>query len=556
MLTNLSLKDFAVVTASQLGFSQGFTVVTGETGAGKSLIVDALLCISGTRADSGMVRHGAERAEIAAEFDLSDAPQAQTWLEQNELNDGQECFLRRVIKADGGSKAWINGRSATLGQLSELCSGLLEIHGQHEQQSLLDRSKQLDLLDEFAQQQALKQKVRQQHRQWLQINAELNQLQKRGDVSEQIEYIQHQLNELQSISLDPEHIQTELDKHKRQSQFTDLVSDCAMALSLLQSDNELSARHQLRSSMTQLNKWQESEPSIAESLALLESADIQVHEAINLLQNFSENIELDDQQLLLLESQIATWHELSRKHRVPVLELQNKAVQLESELNELRQSNSRVAALQVQLTDVKNHWLILANELSQKRKSATKSLSKIVSELMAELGMSGGVFDVQLNQNESDEPESQGLERCEFLVSANPGQPTKALRKVASGGELARISLAIEVATLGMDPTPTMVFDEVDSGIGGAVAEVVGQKLRALGKQCQVLCVTHLAQVASLGHQHYLVSKFSEKNNTESDVKTLKAKERVEEIARMMGGVELSPQSRDHAKVMLNHGLS
>ncbi len=555
MLINLSLKDFAVVTTSQLGFSQGFTVVTGETGAGKSLIVDALLCISGTRADSGMVRHGAERAEIAAEFNLSDAPQAQAWLEQNEFNDAQECLLRRVIKADGGSKAWINGRSATLGQLSELCSGLLEIHGQHEQQSLLDRSKQLDLLDEFAQQQALKQKVRQQHRQWLQINAEINQLQKRGDVSEQIEYMQHQLNELQNLSLDPEYIQAELDKHKRQSQSTQLVSACAMALSLLQDDEQLSARHQLRSSMAQLNSWQESEPIIAEVLALLESADIQVHEAFIQLQNFSENIELDDQQLLLLEQQISAWHELSRKHRVPVLELQNKAVQLEIELNELRQSNSRVADLQVQLNDANKQWLIYANALSLERKTAAEALSKAVSALMTELGMAGGVFEAQLSPNDSDEPQTQGLERCEFLVSANPGQPTKALRKVASGGELARISLAIEVATLGMDPTPTMVFDEVDSGIGGAVAEVVGQKLRALGKQCQVLCVTHLAQVASLGHQHYLVSKFSAQNNTESHVKPLKDKDRIEEIARMMGGLELSTQSRDHAKVMLNHGL-
>jgi DNA repair protein RecN (Recombination protein N) len=554
MLTNLSLKDFAVVTTSQLGFCQGFTVVTGETGAGKSLIVDALLCISGSRADSGMVRYGADRAEIAAEFDLNDAPQALAWLIENELNDGSECLVRRVIKADGGSKAWINGRNATLSQLNELCSGLLEIHGQHEQQSLLDRNKQLDLLDEFAQQHELKQQVRQLHRSWLQINAEITALQKRGDVSEQIEYMQHQLSELQALTIDPEHIQVELDKHKRQSQSTQLVSDCAMALTLLQGDEGLSARNQLRSSIAQLNKWQDSEPKLTEVLALLESADIQMHDAINQLQDFSENIELDDQQLLLLESQIATWHELSRKHRVPVLELQDKATRLEIELNDLHQSNSRVAGLQLQLKEAKQQWLLLADKLSLKRQKAAESLSIIVSQLMTELGMTGGIFEVQLNHNENDEPQSQGLERCEFLVSANPGQPTRALRKVASGGELARISLAIEVATLGMDPTPTMVFDEVDSGIGGAIAEVVGQKLRALGKQCQVLCVTHLAQVASLGHQHYLVSKFSEQNNTQSQVKALKDKDRIEEIARMMGGAALSSQSRDHAEVMLNHG--
>ncbi|HWS40034.1 MAG TPA: DNA repair protein RecN, partial [Arenimonas sp.] len=218
------------------------------------------------------------------------------------------------------------------------------------------------------------------------------------------------------------------------------------------------------------------------------------------------------------------------------------------------QANSRVASLQKQLIEAKLEWLNTAQTLSLKRKAAAISLSETVSQLMAELGMTGGLFEVQLSLNDNDEPHSHGLERCEFLVSANPGQPVKALRKVASGGELARISLAIEVATLGLDPTPTMVFDEVDSGIGGAIAEVVGQKLRALGKQCQVLCVTHLAQVASLGHQHYLVAKRSEQNSTQSYVIALENESRIEEIARMMGGIALSSQSLDHAEAMLNHG--
>ncbi len=554
MLTHLSLKDFAVVTTSQLSFSHGFTVVTGETGAGKSLIVDALLCLTGARADVGMVRFGAERAELTAEFDLNDAPLAQAWLAENELNDGGECLLRRVIKADGGSKAWINGRNATLSQLNELGAGLLEIHGQHEQQNLLERGKQLDLLDEFAQQHKLKQNVRQLHRIWLQINNEINMLQKRGDVSDQIAFMQHQLSELQAHVLDPEIIQNELAKHKRQSQSTQLLSTCATTLSLLQGDESLSARTQVRSSIAQLSKWQESEPVLADALALLETADIQLHEAINQLQDFSESIELDDQALVLLESQISHWHELSRKHRVQIFELQNKALQIESELNDLQQSNARVASLQKQLIEAKQHWQHEAKTLSLKRQSAAKDLSKTVSQLMSELGMAGGLFDIQLTLNDNDEPHAHGLERCEFLVSANPGQPTKALRKVASGGELARISLAIEVATLGMDPTPTMVFDEVDSGIGGAIAEVVGQKLRTLGLQCQVLCVTHLAQVASLGHQHLLVRKQSAEQHTESQVQVLENKDRIEEIARMMGGVALSVQSRAHAEAMLDHG--
>lgn len=501
-----------------------------------------------------MVRFGAERAEISAEFDLQDAPLALAWLEQNELNDGSECLIRRVIKADGGSKAWINGRNVTISQLSELGAGLLEIHGQHDQQNLLERAKQLDLLDEFAQQHELKQKVRQCHRVWLQIDTEIKTLQKRGDVSDQIEFLQHQLNELQTQELDPEFMQSELAKHKRQSQSTQLLNACTSALVFLQGDENLSACNQVRSSIAQLSKWQDNEPALAEALTLLETAEIHLHEAISQLQSFSENIELDDQTLHLLESQISHWHELSRKHRVPIFELQAKANQIGNELNDLQQANSRVASLQKQLIEAKLEWLNTAQTLSLKRKAAAISLSETVSQLMAELGMTGGLFEVQLNLNDNDEPHSHGLERCEFLVSANPGQPVKALRKVASGGELARISLAIEVATLGLDPTPTMVFDEVDSGIGGAIAEVVGQKLRALGKQCQVLCVTHLAQVASLGHQHYLVAKRSEQNSTQSYVIALENESRIEEIARMMGGIALSSQSLDHAEAMLNHG--
>lgn len=554
MLTQLSLKDFAVVTNSQLRFGNGFTVVTGETGAGKSLIVDALLCLSGARADTGMVRFGADRAELTAIFELQNAPLAQAWLAENELNEGHECILRRIIKADGGSKAWINGRSVTLGQLSELGQELLEIHGQHEQQHLLHRPMQLDLLDEFAKHSTLASAVRDLHRSWLKISHEIHQCQKDGNQSDQLEYIQHQLHDLQSHSLDPECIQSALAKHKRHSQSTELLNACHAALLLLHGEDAYSTRTQLRTSISQLSRWQEAEPVLAETVSLLESADIQLHEAISQLQDLSENIELDEQELLQLETQISHWHELARKHRVPMLELQNVAFELETKVKQFSQSSEHIEQLQRQLKETQAQWQLNAQQLSQQRQQSVKQLSSMVTALMAELGMIGGQFDVHLEPNESPEPQANGLERCEFMVSSNPGQPTKALRKVASGGELARISLAIEVATLGMDPTPTMVFDEVDSGIGGAIAEVVGQKLRALGQQCQVLCVTHLAQVASLSHHHLVVRKQSADNQTESQVKALEQNERVEEIARMMGGIALSEQSRAHAEVMLNHG--
>ena len=556
MLTHLSLKDFAVVSASQLGFGPGFTVVTGETGAGKSLLVDALLCLTGARAEGGMVRHGAERAELSAEFGLDDAPQALAWLQHNDYDEGQDCLIRRVIRADGGSKAWINGRNATLSQLSELGACLLEIHGQHEQQSLLERRKQLGLLDEFAQADALARSVQQAHRHWLDIRQQLDALQARGDVSERIDYLQHQLAELRRQPLEPELIETALTRHKRHSQSAQLMAACSSAAQLLDGEENGSALALLSAGMVQIGRWQDSDAGLAEVHGMLESADVQLKEALSQLRHLQEGIELDAGEIAELEAQLSHWHELSRKHRVPLHGLQAKTGELDEELDSLRGAGDKAERLSLELTAAAQTWRQAADALSQTRRDASVALSAAVSALMAELGMSGGRFEVALEANADESPQAHGLERCEFMVSANPGQPPRALRKVASGGELARISLAIEVATLGLDPTPSMVFDEVDSGIGGAIAEVVGQKLRALGGQCQVLCVTHLAQVASLGHQHYQVHKIIGDGSTESLVTVLDKKQRVEEIARMIGGVALSAQSRAHAEAMLDHGQS
>lgn len=552
----MSLKDFAVVSASQLAFSPGFTVVTGETGAGKSLLVDALLCLTGTRAEGGMVRHGAERAELSAEFGLGDAPEAMAWLQHNAYDDGQDCLIRRVIRADGGSKAWINGRNATLSQLSELGAFLLEIHGQHEQQSLLERRKQLGLLDDFGQSGTAAKSVQLTYRHWLDVRQQLDALQARGDVSERIEYLQHQLAELRRQPLEPELIETAVTRHKRHSQSAQLMAACSSAAQLLDGDDDGSALGLLRAGMVQIGRWQDSDAGLAEVHGMLESADVQMKEALSQLRHLQEGIELDPAEIAELEAQLSHWHDLSRKHRVPLGQLHEKSGELDAELEHLRGAGEKTERLGIELTAAAQAWRQAAETLSQARHKAAAALSTAVSALMDELGMSGGRFVAMLEANDGEAPQGHGLERCEFLVSANPGQPPRALRKVASGGELARISLAIEVATLGLDPTPTMVFDEVDSGIGGAVAEVVGQKLRALGNGCQVLCVTHLAQVASLGHQHYQVQKVIGNGSTESLVTVLDGERRVEEIARMMGGKALTPQTLAHAKAMLDHAQS
>ncbi|MEY3359306.1 MAG: repair protein RecN [Pseudomonadota bacterium] len=556
MLTQLQLTNFAVVSANDLALFDGFTVVTGETGAGKSLIVDALLCLTGARADSGMVRFGSERAELSAVFDLADASEALAWLKENDCDEDGECQLRRVIRADGGSKAWINGRNATLSQLAELGALLLEIHGQHEQQHLLERRKQLGLLDEFGQAGKQAGQVQMLARHWNVLQQQIDRLQSQGDVSARIAELDHQLQELNRQPIDPANIAEASARHKRHSQSHQLLAATASALAQLDGDETANGLALLQSGAAQLSRWQADEPVLAGVVELLESASIQVKEAVSELQQWQEGIELDAGELAALEAQLSHWHELARRHRVPMESLQEKADALQQELDGLRGAGDTLNALLAERKTAAAEWQNAAAHLSTTRRQASDRLGVSVSSLMAELGMAGGQFVVELEANADEQPQLHGAERCEFLVSANPGQPPRPLRKVASGGELARISLAIEVATLGLDPTPTMVFDEVDAGIGGAVAEVVGQKLRALGKGCQVLCVTHLAQVASLGHQHLRVAKQSDGASTESQVQTLDGDARVQEIARMMGGKTLTAQTLAHAAAMLDHGQS
>jgi DNA repair protein RecN (Recombination protein N) len=554
MLTQIRLKDFAVVSANELTLAQGFTVVTGETGAGKSLLVDALLCLTGARADTGMVRFGAERAELAAEFDLVDAPAAREWLAEQAMDEDGQCQLRRVMRADGGSKAWINGRNATLSQLAELGGLLLEIHGQHEQQQLLERRKQLGLLDDFAQAGAQAAEVMALARRWNGVQMEIDRLQAQGDVSARISELEHQLQELNRQTIEPAEITDAVARHKRHSQSHQLLAATAAALAQLDGDDASTGLALLQSGKAQLGRWQADEPVLAAVVELLESASIQVKEAVSQLQQWQDGIELDPTELMALESQLSHWHELARRHRVPMEGLQDKADSLQQELHGLASAGDRLKGLVSEQAAVAANWQAAAKQLSETRHRAALQLDASISGLMAELGMAGGRFVAELETNADSRPQSHGLERVEFLVSANPGQPPKPLRKVASGGELARISLAIEVATLGLDPTPTMVFDEVDSGIGGAIAEVVGRKLRALGQNRQVLCVTHLAQVASLGHQHLQVAKQHDGQQTESQVQALQGEARIQEIARMMGGATITPKTIAHAADMLNNG--
>ncbi len=551
MLRHLTIKDFAVVRATDMEFGPGMTVISGETGAGKSLLVDALGFLSGLRADAGVVRHGAQRAELSAEFELPAKAPALTWLVEHALDESGQCQLRRVLRADGGSRSWINGRSVTLSQLSELAGLLVEIHGQHEHQSLLSRSSQLALLDAFAGSHTQLANVQKAAVAWNTLLAERERLTAQGNVSDRLNYLQHQLEELSREELSSASIETLVATHRRQAHASSLIQACDDGLARLSGEDSPSAGRLLLQTRAELARVVNHEPRLGEVDGMLESAQIQLDEALGLLSQIRDELDVDPEQFDRAERRLTRLHDLARKHRVTPEQLEEVATRIEQELEGLRGAGERLAGLNTEIEAARQAWRTAAAALTKARTKAATTLAKKTSALIGELGMGGGKLEVQLEPNEADRPDPQGAERVELLVAANAGQPPRPLRKVASGGELSRISLAIEVAALGSDAVPTMIFDEVDSGIGGAVADIVGKKLHDLGRERQVLCVTHQPQVAAQGHAHYRVSKAPVEGMTQSSVESLDAGARQEELARMLGGVEISAEARAAAGKLL-----
>ena len=552
MLSTLFVKDFAIVSAVELQLESGLTVISGETGAGKSLLVDALLLLTGARADAGMVRHGAERAELSATFRLPADSPALAWLREQELDEDEACEVRRIVRADGGSKAWINGRPATVGQVSELTAHLVEIHGQHEHQALLDRTQQLGLLDGFARAQEALQPVRALAQEYAQLKRRREQIAGAAtDPGPRLELLRHQLGELEAEALSPQAYAELIQSHRRLSNASSLIEACARAVARIEGEDGFDLTRSLRQTGADLARFGEDEPRLREAAELLESAAIQASEAAALVAQVQDSLELDPTRLQEIESKLTRLHELGRRHRVDPAELKACAEGIAREIEELEEAGGALSRIETKMQALAADWTTAAAKLTALRTKAAQTLSTDVSALMGELGMAGGRLEIQIEAQAGGEPSPLGAERVEFLVAANAGQPAKPLRRTASGGELSRISLAIEVATLGIDPTPTMVFDEVDTGIGGAVAEIVGQKLRALGAERQVLCVTHLPQVAAQGHHHYSVRKGERDGVTVSAPTRLSSEQRVEEIARMLGGVEITETTLAHARQMV-----
>ena len=555
MLLNLNIIDLAVVDALDLDLDSGMSVLTGETGAGKSILLTALGLALGDRADSGYVRPNSKRAEVNLEFDLSKAPLVRQWLEQQELDDDGHCLVRRTISEDGRSKAYINNRPVNLQTLQALSRQLVEIHGQHAHLTLLDKEEQRLLLDGFAQNQALLDAVNDCYQNWKQSHKTLQQLLKAGsDQAEREELLRYQLEELQQLDLDNFDYPALAEEHNKLANLGKILGVGQQQLDILYDNDQQSVAQMLGHCIHAIGELAEYAGELNSISELLNEAEIQVGEASQQLRRFLENQEADPQQLVWLESQIGIVQNLSRKHKTAPEELPQLASQLATELDNISHSSERIESLTLDCENRLKHYRQLAAELSTSRLTAATELQQRISDTIKELGMPHGEFLVNITTDEAGEPQRNGLDAIEFLVSTNPGLPAKPLAKVASGGELSRISLAIQVTTSTDKTTPTMIFDEVDSGIGGGIAEIVGQKLRRLSQNRQVLCVTHLPQVASQAHQHLFVAKNQQAAVTSSTVRRLSDEERVTEVARMLGGVTITENTLAHAREMLEVG--
>jgi DNA repair protein RecN (Recombination protein N) len=552
MLIRLQIRDFAIIEAIELELRPGLTVLTGETGAGKSILVDALQLLAGGRGGPEMIRHGAERADIAATFDLRKSPAGLTrWLEEQSIEGSDELIIRRVVAADGRSRAYLNGQSVPVQLLREAGSILIDIHGQHEFQSLTRSAAQRELLDAYGGLEALAGQVGIAYRVWREMLERTLELETRArDREAKLDLLKYQVGELEALRLQPGEVERLNEEWARLTNRGRLAEAAHTALAALSQAEEGNAQAHVSRALQSLRAGAGIDTKLAPVVALAEEAAVQIQEAARELERYCESLEIDTARQQEVERRLVAIEELARKHRVTPLELLARAAELAAELEGLERAEVDLAVLRKELTAALERYRDQAQTLSAKRTTAAAALAKSITTHMQTLGMSGGRLEVGVAQSRSAEPAQHGIDDVELRVSTNPGQPPRALAKIASGGELSRLSLAVQVASSAQD-TRCMVFDEVDSGIGGAVAEIVGRELRSLGERGQVLCVTHLPQVASQGHHHLRVSKLTDGKTTRTAVTELSEKDRIEELARMLGGVDVTPKAREHAREML-----
>lgn len=552
MLCHLHISNFAIVRALEIDWAGGMSTITGETGAGKSIAIDALSLCLGERADAGVVRPGADKADIVASFDISKLTAAQQWLAEQDLAMGNECIVRRVVSSEGRSRGYINGVQVPAQQLKALGQHLLSIHGQHAHQQLLKQDYQRQLVDAFAANSALLSSTRTAWRNWQQLQreySELEQSQQQRDAQRQL--LEYQVAELDNFApLDNEYPQLEAE-HSRLSHGNTLLSQSQQCLQLLYDDEQQNIYQALSTAAAQLDQLCTLDPALHNISQMLQDALVQTEEASRELRRYADKVELDPERLAQIDERLGQWLNLSRKHQVAYEELPALHQQLAAQLSALTGDDKRLLQLADDIQQAEQHYMAQANLLSQQRQQAAKLLSDKISRSMHELSMANARFDIVLSQLSAAQASANGIDAIEFQVSTNPGQPLQALHKVASGGELSRISLAIQVILADKITTPTLIFDEVDVGISGPVAAGVGRLLRQLGESTQIICVTHLPQVASQGHQQLFVEKYTDGQATETRMRQLDDEQRISEIARLLAGENISASALANARELL-----
>lgn len=552
MLCHLHISNFAIVRALEIDWQRGMSTITGETGAGKSIAIDALSLCLGERADASVVRPGADKADIVASFDVSALPLAQNWLAEQDLAMGHECIVRRVVSSEGRSRGYINGVQVPAQQLKALGQHLLSIHGQHAHQLLLKADYQRQLIDAFAANNVTQDATRHAWRLWQQLKkeyAELEQSQQQRDAQRQL--LEYQVAELDTFApLNDEYNDLE-QEHNRLSHGNTLLSQSQQCLEMLYDDEQYNIYHALSQAHSQLEQLSDLDSNLAGITQMLSDALVQTEEASRELRRYAEKVELDPERLAEVEERLSQWLNLARKHQISAEQLPALHQELSSQLALLTGDDNRLLQLAGQIGQAQQAYLAQAQQLSEQRQAAADTLSQHISRSMQELSMANARFNIALTTLSEEQASANGIDAIEFQVSTNPGQPLQALHKVASGGELSRISLAIQVILADKVTTPTLIFDEVDVGISGPVAAGVGRMLRQLGETTQIICVTHLPQVASQGHQQLFVEKYTDGMATETRMRQLDDEQRISEIARLLAGENISASALANARELL-----
>ncbi|MEZ8125423.1 DNA repair protein RecN [Vibrio splendidus] len=551
MLAHLSVNNFAIVKSLQLELSKGMTTITGETGAGKSIAIDALgLCLGG-RSDTGMVRQGEEKTEVSAAFLLENNLHATRWLEDNELLDGGECILRRTISKEGRSRAFINGSPVPLSQLKSLGQLLINIHGQHAHHQLMKSDYQMAMLDQYAGHLNLLKSTRNAYQAWRQADNHLKELRENSQQNQaQKQLLEYQIKELNELSIGEEEYEDLEQEHKRLSNSGELATTCQQAIELIYEGEEVNALGILQSANNSLIQLAELDERLAELPSLLSEAIIQIEETNNELRTYLDSIDVDPGRMAYVEERFSKVMSMSRKHHVLPEELYKHHQDLLQQVEALDCSDEKLEDLANEVENQYQSFVAKSEKLHKSRTRYAKELNKLITQSMHELSMEKAQFAIEVN-NTNTHPSPLGMDNVTFIVSTNPGQPMQPIAKVASGGELSRISLAIQVITAQKVDTPSLIFDEVDVGISGPTAAVVGKMLRKLGESTQVMCVTHLPQVAGCGHQQLFVAKNTKSGKTETQMHTLDEQQRVSELARLLGGSQITESTLANAKELL-----